>query len=82
MHLAKRLEYRVVAVMACDDEVIPFQERKEAVGDGAFHARMKEAGLSLTKIAKAIGSDLIINRNPVYRRTRPARAQVRARVTP
>jgi superfamily I DNA/RNA helicase len=35
MHLAKGLEFRAVAVMACDDEVIPSQERIEAVGDDA-----------------------------------------------
>ena len=33
MHLAKGLEFRVVVVMACDDEVIPLQERIETVGD-------------------------------------------------
>jgi superfamily I DNA/RNA helicase/mRNA-degrading endonuclease RelE of RelBE toxin-antitoxin system len=33
MHLAKGLEFRGVAVMACDDEVIPSQERIETVGD-------------------------------------------------
>lgn len=33
MHLAKGLEFRSVAVLACDDEVIPLQERIEAVGD-------------------------------------------------
>ncbi|OSZ76600.1 UvrD-helicase domain-containing protein [Hydrogenophaga sp. IBVHS1] len=33
MHLAKGLEFRGVAVMACDDEVIPLQERIESVGD-------------------------------------------------
>ncbi|MHB1670190.1 3'-5' exonuclease, partial [Thiomonas sp.] len=35
MHLAKGLEFRSVAVMACDDEVIPLQERIELVGDDA-----------------------------------------------
>ncbi len=35
MHLAKGLEFRAVVVMACDDEVIPLQERIEAVGDDA-----------------------------------------------
>lgn len=35
MHLAKGLEFRAVVVMACDDEVIPFQERVEAVSDEA-----------------------------------------------
>ena len=33
MHLAKGLEFRAVAVMACDDEVIPLQERIESVTD-------------------------------------------------
>jgi mRNA-degrading endonuclease RelE of RelBE toxin-antitoxin system len=33
MHLAKGLEFRAVAVMACDDEVIPLQARIEAVVD-------------------------------------------------
>jgi mRNA-degrading endonuclease RelE of RelBE toxin-antitoxin system len=35
MHLAKGLEFRAVAVLACDDEVIPLQERIEEVGDEA-----------------------------------------------
>lgn len=33
MHLAKGLEFRVVGVMACDDEVLPLQSRIEGVGD-------------------------------------------------
>ena len=33
MHLAKGLEFRAVVVMACDDEVVPLQERIESVGD-------------------------------------------------
>jgi len=35
MHLAKGLEFRAVAVMACDDEVIPLQARIETVADDA-----------------------------------------------
>ena len=35
MHLAKGLEFRAVAVMACDDEVVPLQERIENVADDA-----------------------------------------------
>ena len=35
MHLAKGLEFRAVAVAACDDEVIPLQTRIERVGDDA-----------------------------------------------
>ena len=35
MHIAKGLEFRAVAVIACDDEIIPLQERIETVGDDA-----------------------------------------------
>jgi hypothetical protein len=35
MHLAKGLEFRAVAVMACDDEVMPLQARIETVADDA-----------------------------------------------
>jgi superfamily I DNA/RNA helicase len=35
MHLAKGLEFRAVAVMACDDEVIPLQSRIESIADDA-----------------------------------------------
>ncbi len=35
MHLAKGLEFRAVAVMACDDKVLPLQERIESVADKA-----------------------------------------------
>ena len=35
MHLAKGLEFRAVAVMACDDDVIPSQARIESVADNA-----------------------------------------------
>ena len=33
MHLAKGLEFRAVAVMACDDDLVPLQSRIEAAGD-------------------------------------------------
>lgn len=33
MHLAKGLEFRAVAVMACDDEIVPLQERIETASD-------------------------------------------------
>ena len=35
MHLAKGLEFRAVAVMACDDEILPLQSRIESVADEA-----------------------------------------------
>jgi len=35
MHLAKGMEFRVVAVMACDDEIIPSQARIDTAADEA-----------------------------------------------
>lgn len=35
MHLAKGLEFRVVVVMACDDEVVPLQSRIQKIADKA-----------------------------------------------
>ena len=35
MHLAKGLEFRAVAVMTCDAEVIPLQSRVESIVDEA-----------------------------------------------
>ena len=35
MHVAKGLEFRGVAVMACDNEILPSQERISAVSDDA-----------------------------------------------
>jgi superfamily I DNA/RNA helicase len=35
MHLAKGLEFRTVVAMACDDEVIPLQQRIETAADDA-----------------------------------------------
>jgi mRNA-degrading endonuclease RelE of RelBE toxin-antitoxin system len=35
MHLAKGLEFRTVAVMACDDDVVPLRDRIESIGDDA-----------------------------------------------
>lgn len=33
MHLAKGLEFRAVVVMACDDGILPLEERLAAAGD-------------------------------------------------
>ena len=35
MHLAKGLEFRAVAVVACDDDIIPLQARIDRVTDMA-----------------------------------------------
>ncbi|WP_439598217.1 3'-5' exonuclease [Falsiroseomonas sp.] len=51
MHLAKGLEFRAVAVMACDDEVLPLQERVEAVTDEADLAEVYETERHLLYVA-------------------------------
>lgn len=33
MHLAKGLEFRTVAVLGCDADIIPLKDRIEAIGD-------------------------------------------------
>lgn len=51
MHLAKGLEFRAVAVMACDDEVIPLQQRIEMVGDDADLKEIYETERHLLYVA-------------------------------
>lgn len=51
MHLAKGLEFRAVAVMACDDEIIPLQERIEAVTDDADLAEVYDTERHLLYVA-------------------------------
>lgn len=51
MHLAKGLEFRAVLVMACDDEVIPQQERIETVGDNADLKEVYETERQLLYVA-------------------------------
>jgi hypothetical protein len=51
MHLAKGLEFRAVAVMACDDEIIPLQERIAAVGEDADLQEVYETERHLLYVA-------------------------------
>jgi mRNA-degrading endonuclease RelE of RelBE toxin-antitoxin system len=51
MHLAKGLEFRAVAVMACDDEIIPLQERIQTVGDDADLQEIYETERQLLYVA-------------------------------
>lgn len=51
MHLAKGLEFRAVAVMACDDEVLPLQERVEAVTDESDLLEVDETERHLPYVA-------------------------------
>ncbi|MGA2261328.1 MAG: 3'-5' exonuclease [Acidobacteriota bacterium] len=51
MHLAKGLEFPAVVVMACDDEVIPLQERIETVGDDSDLQEVYETERHLLYVA-------------------------------
>ncbi len=51
MHLAKGLEFRAVVVMACDDEVIPLQERIETVADDSDLEEVYETERHLLYVA-------------------------------
>ena len=51
MHAAKGLEFRAVAVMACDDEVIPSQTRIAAVTDDADLREVHESERHLLYVA-------------------------------
>jgi superfamily I DNA/RNA helicase len=51
MQLAKGLEFRAVAVMACDDEIVPLQERIEMVGDDADLQEVYESERHLLYVA-------------------------------
>jgi superfamily I DNA/RNA helicase len=51
MHLAKGLEFRAVVVMACDDEIVPLQERIETVGDDSDLQEVYETERHLLYVA-------------------------------
>jgi mRNA-degrading endonuclease RelE of RelBE toxin-antitoxin system len=51
MHLAKGLEFRAVVVMACDDEVIPSQQRIESITDNADLEEVYETERHLLYVA-------------------------------
>jgi mRNA-degrading endonuclease RelE of RelBE toxin-antitoxin system len=51
MHQAKGLEFRAVVVMACDDEVVPLQERIETVVDDAELAEVYNTERHLLYVA-------------------------------
>jgi mRNA-degrading endonuclease RelE of RelBE toxin-antitoxin system len=66
MHLAKGLEFRAVAVMACDDEIIPSQERIENVADDADLEEVYETERHLLYVACTRARDhlLVTGVNP------------------
>lgn len=60
MHLAKGLEFRAIAVMACDDEVIPSQERIETVADEADLEEVYETERHLLYVACTRARDYLL----------------------
>jgi superfamily I DNA/RNA helicase len=60
MHLAKGLEFRAVAVMACDDEIMPLQERIEAVGDDADLQEVYDTERHLLYVASTRARDHLL----------------------
>jgi superfamily I DNA/RNA helicase len=60
MHLAKGLEFRAVAVMACDDEILPSQERLENVGDDADLEEVYDTERHLLYVACTRGRDHLL----------------------
>jgi superfamily I DNA/RNA helicase len=60
MHLAKGLEFRAVAVMARDDEVIPLQERVESVGDEADLQEVDNTERQLLYVACTRARDFLL----------------------
>jgi superfamily I DNA/RNA helicase len=60
MHLAKGLEFRTVAVMACDDEIIPLQERIETVGDDADLQEVYDTERHLLYVACTRARDFLL----------------------
>lgn len=60
MHLAKGLEFRAVVVMACDDEVMPLQERIETVGDDADLHEVYETERHLLYVACTRARDQLL----------------------
>jgi len=60
MHLAKGLEFRAIVVMACDDEVIPLQERVEAAGEESELREVYETERHLLYVACTRARDQLL----------------------
>jgi superfamily I DNA/RNA helicase len=56
MHLARGLEFRAVVPMACDDEIIPLQDRIENVGDDADLQEVYQTSFALRRLHPSQGS--------------------------
>lgn len=60
MHLAKGLEFKVVVVLACDDGVLPLQERIDTVSDEAELEEVYETERHLLYVASTRARDRLL----------------------
>jgi hypothetical protein len=60
MHLAKGLEFRAIAVMACDDEVIPLQARIDTVGEDSDLKEVYDTERQLLYVACTRARDFLL----------------------
>ena len=60
MHMAKGLEFRAVAVMACDDEILPLQSRMETATDESDLAEAYETERHLLYVACTRARDCLL----------------------
>jgi superfamily I DNA/RNA helicase len=61
MHLAKGLEFRAVAVMACDDDLVPLQSRIESASDEAELDEIYDTERHLLYVACTRARDQLLN---------------------
>ena len=60
MHLAKGLEFRAVAVIACDDEVLPLQTRIDTVGEDSDLKEVYDTERQLLYVACTRARDFLL----------------------
>lgn len=60
MHLAKGLEFKAVVVMACDDEIIPSQERINSVADESDLREVYDTERQLLDVACTRARDFLL----------------------
>lgn len=60
MHLAKGLEFKAVAVMACDDEMLPLQARIETVGEDGDLQEVYDSERQLLYVACTRARDVLV----------------------
>jgi superfamily I DNA/RNA helicase len=60
MHLAKGLEFRAIVIMAWDDEILPFQDRIDEIGDDADQEEVYHTERHLLYVACTRARDFLM----------------------